>query len=154
MSGRLRVIVGVCFSLVSVLWVSFVWFSGSVETLAQGQTQTTFTGNSFRVDSEGVRLSRRGFDASARSHWHVHGADQLLFVQQGRMRYQAEGGRMQEIDLHESAYLTGGVAHWQAAVEAVGRAEPGHGQRVDFGVGVAAAVHAARRRHRRVQYSS
>ena len=115
MSERLRVIVGVCFSLVSVLWVSFVWFSGSAETLAQGQTQTTFTGNSFRVDSEGVRLSRRGFDASARSHWHIHGADQLLFVQQGRMRYQAEGGRMQEIDLHESTYLTGGVAHWHGA---------------------------------------
>ena len=27
------------------------------------------------------------------------------------MRYQVEGGRMQEVDLHESAYLTSGIAH-------------------------------------------
>ena len=68
------------------------------------------------MDNEGVRLSRRGFDAGARSHWHIHGQDQLLFVQEGRMRYQMEGGRMQEVDLHTSTYLTSGVAHWHGAV--------------------------------------
>ena len=68
------------------------------------------------MDNEGVRLSGRGFDAGARLHWHIHGQDQLLFVQEGRMRYQMEGGRMQEVDLHESIYLTSGVAHWHGAV--------------------------------------
>ena len=95
------------------LAASFVWLGNAGETLAQGQT--TFTGNSFRVDNEGVRLSRRGFDAGARSHWHIHGQDQLLVVQEGRMRYQMEGGRMQEVDLHASTYLTSGVAHWHGA---------------------------------------
>ncbi len=77
---------------------------------------STFIGNSFRIENEGVRLSRRGFDAGARSHWHAHGADQLLVVQEGRMRYQREGSRMQEVDLHESTYLPGGIAHWHGAV--------------------------------------
>ena len=114
MNVRIRTVAGVCLWLVLALAASFVWLGNAGETLAQGQT--TFTGNSFRVDNEGVRLSRRGFDAGARSHWHVHGQDQLLFVQEGRMRYQMEGGRMQEVDLHESAYLTSGVAHWNGAV--------------------------------------
>ena len=68
------------------------------------------------MDNEGVRLSGRGFDAGARLHWHIHGQDQLLFVQEGRMRYQMEGGRMQEVDLYESTYLTRGLAHWHGAV--------------------------------------
>ena len=114
MNVRLPTVAGVFLWLVLALAASFVWLGNAGETLAQGQT--TFTGNSFRVDNEGVRLSRRGFDAGARSHWHVHGQDQLLFVQEGRMRYQMEGGRMQEVDLHTSTYLTSGVAHWHGAV--------------------------------------
>ena len=114
MNGRLHTVARVFLCLVVALAASFVWLGNAEETLAQGQT--TFTGNSFRVDNEGVGLSRRGFDAGARSHWHVHGQDQLLFVQEGRMRYQMEGGRMQEVDLHETTYLTSGIAHWHGAV--------------------------------------
>ena len=93
---------------------AFVWLGNMGGTLAEGQT--TFTGNSFRIDNEGVGLSHRGFDAGARSHWHVHGQDQMLFVQEGRMRYQVEGGRMQEVGLHEITYLESGIAHWHGAV--------------------------------------
>lgn len=32
------------------------------------------------------------------------------------MRYQMEGGRIQEVDMHESTYLTSGIAHWHGAV--------------------------------------
>lgn len=78
MNVRLPTVAGVFLWLVLALAASFVWLGNAGETLAQGQT--TFTGNSFRVDNEGVRLSRRGFDAGARSHWHIHGQDQLLFV--------------------------------------------------------------------------
>ena len=44
--------------LVLTVMASFVGLGHPGETLAQGQT--TFTGNSFRVDNEGVSLSRRG----------------------------------------------------------------------------------------------
>ena len=114
MNGRLRVVAGVFGWVLLVLTASFVWLSNAEETLAQGQT--TFTGNSFRVDNEGVGLSRRGFDAGARTHWHAHGGDQVLFVQEGGMRYQVEGSRMREADLHEIAYLNKGIAHWHGAL--------------------------------------
>ena len=114
MNGRLRVIAGVFGWVLLVLTASFVWLNNAGETLAQGQT--TFTGNSFRVDNEGVGLSRRGFDAGARTHWHAHGGDQVLFVQEGGMRYRVEGSRMREADLHEIAYLNKGIAHWHGAV--------------------------------------
>ncbi len=114
MKQRLRTVLGVFLWLVLAVAASSVWLGDEGETLAHGQT--TFTGNSFRVDNEGVRLSRRGFDAGARSHWHAHGQDQLLFVQAGRMRYQVEGGRMQEVDLYDSTYLTSGIPHWHGAV--------------------------------------
>ena len=61
MNVRLRTVAGVFLWLVLALTASFVWLGNAGETLAQGQT--TFTGNSFRVDNEGVGLSRRGFDA-------------------------------------------------------------------------------------------
>ncbi len=114
MNVRVRTVARVFVWLVLTLAASFVWLGNGGETLAQGQT--TFTGNSFRMDNEGVRLSRRGFDAGARSHWHIHPQDQLLFVQEGRLRYQMEGGRMQEVDLHDSTYLPNGIAHWHGAV--------------------------------------
>ena len=113
MNARVH-IAGAFLGAVLALAASSAWLGDAGATVAHGQT--TFTGNSFRVDNEGVRLSRRGFDAGARSHWHIHGQDQLLFVQEGRMRYQTEGGRMREVDLHDSTYLTGGLAHWHGAV--------------------------------------
>ena len=114
MRGRARLMTSALLCLVACLVVMTMWSDDGRPTFAQGQT--TFTGNSFRIDNEGVRMSRRGFDAGARSHWHAHGADQLLFVQGGRMRYQRDGGRMQEVDLHETTYLPAGVAHWHGAV--------------------------------------
>jgi len=73
-----------------------------------------FTGTSFRLDSDGVRVSSRGFEASARTDWHTHSA-QLLFVKQGQLRYQIEGQPIGEIGLHETTYLPRGVRHWHGA---------------------------------------
>ena len=78
------------------------------------QAQTTFTGTSFRVASEGVNVSSRGFEAGARTHWHTHSA-QLLFVKEGRLRYHVEGQPVGEIGLHETTYLPRGVRHWHGA---------------------------------------
>jgi quercetin dioxygenase-like cupin family protein len=84
-------------------------------TGAQAAGENTFTGKSWRIDNNGVALSRRGFEAGARSDWHSHGAAQVIYVEEGRMRYQIQGQPMKELGPHESAYLPGGVAHWHGA---------------------------------------
>lgn len=57
----------------------------------------------------------RGFEAGARPDWHAHDGAQLLFVQEGRLRDHVQGQKMNEVGLHESTYLPGGVAHWHGA---------------------------------------
>ena len=74
-----------------------------------------FTGTSFRIDAEGIRVSSRGFEAGARTHWHTH-SDQLLFVKEGGLRYQVEGRPVTDIGLNETAFLPRGVRHWHGAV--------------------------------------
>ena len=95
---------------VSVFWVGYVQHRQTA--MAQ---ENPFTGTSFRVDSEGIRGSSRGFESGARTHWHTHSA-QLLFVKEGRLRYQVEGRPVSEVGLHETAYLPRGVRHWHGAV--------------------------------------
>jgi quercetin dioxygenase-like cupin family protein len=82
---------------------------------AAPNAEDTFTGKSWRIDNQGVGLSRRGFEAAARSDWHTHGEAQLIFVQDGRMRYQVAGQPMKELGPHETAFLPGGVEHWHGA---------------------------------------
>ena len=89
--------------------VSGVWIGQA------GQQDNTFTGTSFRVGSEGIRVTSRGFEAGARTHWHRHSA-QLLFVREGRLRYQVEGQPVAEVGFHETVYLPRGVPHWHGAV--------------------------------------
>ena len=100
----------------------FVAAAASILWLGYTQTQQTvsaqdnpFTGTSFRIDSEGISVSSRGFEAGARTHWHTHSA-QLLFAKEGRLRYQIEGQPVGEIGLHETTYLPRGVRHWHGAV--------------------------------------
>jgi quercetin dioxygenase-like cupin family protein len=79
-----------------------------------GGQENPFTGTSFRIDAEGIRVSSRGFEAGARTHWHTH-SDQLLVVREGALRYQVEGQSVGEVGLHETAYLPRGVRHWHGA---------------------------------------
>ena len=72
--------------------VSGVW-------LVQAQ-QTTFTGTSFRIEAEGIRVSSRGFEAG----------------REGRLRYQVEGQPVGEVGPNETAHLPRGVRHWHGAV--------------------------------------
>ena len=99
---RAGVLLGV-FAAVSGVWLSHAALQ-----------QTTFTGNSFRIDAEGIRLTSRGFEAGARTHWHRHSA-QLLFVREGRLRYQVQGQPAGEVGLNETVYLPRGVPHWHGA---------------------------------------
>ncbi len=98
---RISLLLGV-FAAVSGVW------------LVQAQ-QTTFTGTSFRIEAEGIRVSSRGFEAGARTHWHTH-SEQLLFVREGRLRYQVEGQPVGEVGPSETAHLPRGVRHWHGAV--------------------------------------
>jgi len=85
-------------------------------TPAGANEDANFTGKAWRIDNQGLGLSRRGFEAGARSNWHTHDSAQLLFVQEGAMRYQVRGQKMNEVRLQGSAYLPGGVPHWHGAV--------------------------------------
>ncbi len=97
--------------LLVVAAVAAGWIGGAQPA---GQ-DNPFTGTSFRIDAEGIRVSSRGFEAGARTHWHTH-SDQLLFVKEGGLRYQVEGRPAADIGLHETAFLPRGVRHWHGAV--------------------------------------
>ena len=105
---RERLRVGLLLGTVAA--VAVVWFG---ESAPSGQ-ENPFTGNSFRIEAGDVRVSSRGFDAGARTHWHTH-SEQLLFVKEGALRYQVEGQPVRNIGLHETAHLPRGVRHWHGA---------------------------------------
>ena len=69
-----------------VATVAVVWFG---QPTPSGQ-ENPFTGTSFRLEAGDVRVSSRGFEAGARTHWHTH-SEQLLYVKEGGLRYQVEG---------------------------------------------------------------
>ena len=101
--------------LVAFVTVSVVWIGHAQQRQTPASQENPFTGTSFRIDSEGINLSSRGFEPGARTHWHTHSA-QLLFVKEGRLRYQVDGQPVGEAGLHETAYLPRGVRHWHGAV--------------------------------------
>ena len=100
----------VVFATISVIWIG----NSQTRPMATAQ-ENPFTGTSFRIDSDGIRVSSRGFEAGARTHWHTH-STQLLFVKEGRLRYQVQGQPVGEIGLHETTYLPRGIRHWHGAV--------------------------------------
>ena len=93
--------------LVAFVMVSVVWIGHAQQRQTPASQENPFTGTSFRIDSEGINLSSRGFEPGARTHWHTHSA-QLLFVKEGRLRYQVDGQPVGEAGLHETAYLPRG----------------------------------------------
>jgi quercetin dioxygenase-like cupin family protein len=91
----------------------------SLYWLAHAQNAATdadrFTGVTRRLEAEGWRVSRRSFEASARSAWHRHSGGQLIFVESGRARVQERGEQMLELSVGESHYTGQGVEHWHGA---------------------------------------
>jgi quercetin dioxygenase-like cupin family protein len=108
---------GSLFVCLAFIWaVAAMWVTYAQQQPAQpGDAAYTFTGKSWRNETKDLGLSGRGFEAGARSDWHTHDGAQMLFVREGRMRYQIRGQKMTEVGLHASAYLPGGVAHWHGA---------------------------------------
>jgi 4-carboxymuconolactone decarboxylase len=94
----------------------------SVDRIARAQqpqasgAAARFTGESRSLDTEGLRISHRWFEAGARTAWHRHTHGQLLFVEAGRARVQRRGGAMREMGVGESDYTPPAVDHWHGAV--------------------------------------
>ena len=105
--------------LLVVVWVaSALWVGRAQQPGANtgANDPNNFTGKSFSLDSKGMALTKRGFEAGARSNWHRHAGGQVLIVEEGGIRYQVEGQAMKELGLHDTVYLPGGVAHWHGAL--------------------------------------
>jgi quercetin dioxygenase-like cupin family protein len=65
--------------------------------------------------AEPVKLIRVEFGPAARTHWHTHSGVQILFVAEGRCRYQHAGGPVEEAGAGETIYIPAGEKHWHGA---------------------------------------
>jgi len=93
-----------------------VWAQGFARAQQGEATDAArFTGVSRALDTEGLRVSHRWFEAGAYTAWHRHTEGQLLFVEEGRARVQQRGGPMRELALAESHYTPPNVEHWHGA---------------------------------------
>ena len=85
-----------------VLGVSGAWLVRAQQPAQQPGAAATpddprFTGLSTVMEAKDLGVSRRRFEAGARSAWHYHASGQLLFVEQGRARTQKRGQPMREM---------------------------------------------------------
>jgi len=92
-----------------------------VATAALGQQQgrggflSNFTGEISVVDSSEMRSSRIRFEAGARTNWHVHEGAQLLLIEEGRGRWQEQGGQVHVLEAGEPVLTRANVSHWHGA---------------------------------------
>jgi quercetin dioxygenase-like cupin family protein len=98
---------------VTAICLSVFWIAHAQQGAADDDPR--FTGRSSSLDTEGLRMSRRHFDAGARSAWHRHVGGQLLFVAEGRARTQKRGSALREMGVGESDYTGPNVEHWHGA---------------------------------------
>lgn len=61
------------------------------------------------------RMVRVEFSPGARTNWHTHTGAQVLFVAEGRCRFQAWGGAVREARMGETIYIPAGEKHWHGA---------------------------------------
>lgn len=62
-----------------------------------------------------VKFIRVEFAPGARTNWHTHSGVQILFVAEGRCRFQHEGGPVKEAGTGETLYIPAGEKHWHGA---------------------------------------
>ncbi len=63
-----------------------------------------------------VGVYRVTFSDGARTNWHKHSGPQWLFVVEGRIRVQAEGGKAQDLEAGDAVVVAAGERHWHGAV--------------------------------------
>lgn len=66
-----------------------------------------------------VGVYRVTFSDGARTNWHRHSGPQWLFVVDGRIRVQAEGGVARDLHAGDAVVIAPGERHWHGAA-------PGH----------------------------
>ncbi|MBI4476945.1 MAG: cupin domain-containing protein [Acidobacteria bacterium] len=113
---RNRQLIGACLWVVLVIALSIRWIAHAQQIAPQPPDDPRFTGKTSTLDAKELSVSRRRFEAGARSAWHSHERGQLLFVQEGRARIQRRGQPMKKLDPGESDYTGPHVAHWHGAV--------------------------------------
>ena len=102
------------------LWLALVaalsarWL-GHAQRAEQAKDDPRFTGVSSSLEATGLTISRRRFEAGARSAWHYHEHGQLLFAEEGRARMQKRGQPLKEFGPGESDYTPPRMEHWHGA---------------------------------------
>jgi quercetin dioxygenase-like cupin family protein len=91
-----------------------------VATVALAQQQgggflSNFTGEIAVVDSSEMRSSRIRFEAGARTNWHVHSEPQLLLIEEGRGRWQEQGGPVLVLEAGDPVLTRANMVHWHGA---------------------------------------
>jgi quercetin dioxygenase-like cupin family protein len=62
------------------------------------------------------RVYKVTFADGGRTNWHTHAGPQWLFVIDGRIRLQADGGAVQDLEAGDTAVVAPGERHWHGAV--------------------------------------
>jgi quercetin dioxygenase-like cupin family protein len=63
-----------------------------------------------------VGVYRVTFSDGGRTNWHKHSGPQWLFVVEGRIRVQVEGGRTENLEAGDAVVVAPGERHWHGAV--------------------------------------
>jgi quercetin dioxygenase-like cupin family protein len=100
-------------SLVVVFACSVAWMAQ--QPGARGGDESHFTGTTATMDAAGATVTRRRFEAGARTAWHSHPHGQLLFVEEGRARIQKRGQPFKDMGPGQSDYTGPNVVHWHGA---------------------------------------
>ncbi|MFQ5592754.1 MAG: cupin domain-containing protein [Anaerolineae bacterium] len=92
------------------------YLSADRETI---QAQHRFTGqvtvHRILGDHPRVRVSSVSFQAGARTFWHAHGGEQILYVVEGRGRVQEWGEPALDIGPGDIVHIGPGEKHWHGA---------------------------------------
>ena len=95
----------------------------NAESATTGADPRCFSGRVWRtdvIDGDADHLGgvRFAYEPGARSHWHVHTAEQALVAVEGRGLIGWEGGNGPELLLPgDWVHVTPGVPHWHGAAE-------------------------------------
>ena len=98
-----------------ILLATVAWTRPAQQPGAAASEESHFTGKTAVLEAQGAVVTRRSFEAGARTAWHSHPRGQLLFVQQGQARIQKRGEAFRDLGPGESDYTPPDVIHWHGA---------------------------------------
>ena len=98
-------------SCVLLLAASAVW----IPLAQQLGEEAHFTGKTVVMETPGMGVTRRRFEAGARTAWHSHPRGQLLLVEEGNARVQKRGQPFKDMGPGESDFTGPNVVHWHGA---------------------------------------